>query len=112
MLQQLLGAFLLTILVFSELALTSHSPLPSNHSTMSKTVTSFTAQLVTFDTPLPVTDVIARLDVEINKQGSAEILQKLRTAATRAEIEEVVNTVTGANDFLCGTRRLHFVPHR
>ncbi|KAF9452497.1 hypothetical protein P691DRAFT_794919 [Macrolepiota fuliginosa MF-IS2] len=64
-------------------------------------VTILEAKIVTFDTPLPYTEVIARLDEAVNKQGSADILIKLRGAKSREEIEQVIDAITGvANDFL------------
>lgn len=67
----------------------------------SVTISCLNAKLVTFDTPLSCTEVIARLDDAVNKQGSADILTKLRGAKSREEIEEIINTITGvANDFL------------
>ncbi|TFK43591.1 hypothetical protein BDQ12DRAFT_709331 [Crucibulum laeve] len=67
---------------------------------MSKTITPFTAQLVTFETTLPYSEVVARLEAEVNKQGSAQIISQLRGSKSRAEIDHVVKTITGAKDFL------------
>ncbi|KAG5639004.1 hypothetical protein H0H81_007912 [Sphagnurus paluster] len=67
---------------------------------MKKTVTPFTAQLVTFTTTLPFAEVIARLDAEVNKPRSLQFLAKLSTASTREEIVDLVESTTGGNDFL------------
>jgi uncharacterized protein (DUF302 family) len=64
-------------------------------------VTNVNAKLVTFDTPLSYTEVVARLDEAVNKQGSGDILVKLKNAKSREEIEGIVNTITELkNDFL------------
>ncbi|KAF5388262.1 hypothetical protein D9615_000361 [Tricholomella constricta] len=71
-----------------------------NFCQMKKTVTPFTVQLVTFETNLPFEEVIARLDEELNKQGSLQFLSKFRTATTREEIVDLITNITGNNDFL------------
>ena len=53
---------------------------------MKKTVTPFTAQLVTFETSLPFKDVVARLDVELNKPGSLQFLADFRNTTTKEAI--------------------------
>jgi D-ribose pyranose/furanose isomerase RbsD len=67
---------------------------------MKKTITPFTAQLVTFDTTLPVREVITRLDKAVNKSGSAQFISRFKTITSKAEIEELVQNVLGDNDFL------------
>lgn len=67
---------------------------------MKKCKSPFTAQLVTYDTPLPFKEVIARLDVEVNKSGSSEFLAKFRTVGTKVEMEELILASLGAKDFL------------
>lgn len=67
---------------------------------MKKTITPFTAQLVTFDTTLAIREVITRLDKQVNKSGSAQFLQHFRTVTSKAEIEQVVQNVLGENDLL------------
>ncbi|XP_006460052.1 hypothetical protein AGABI2DRAFT_68010 [Agaricus bisporus var. bisporus H97] len=70
-------------------------------STSSISITDLNAKLVTFNTPLSFTQVISRLDEAVNKQGSANILAEMRNAKTRAEIDQVVESITGlTNDFL------------
>ncbi|KAG5646587.1 hypothetical protein DXG03_002891 [Asterophora parasitica] len=67
---------------------------------MKKTITPFTAQLVTYETTLPFKDVIARLDAEVNKTGSLGFMSRLRTAASKADIVGLVNGITDDRDFL------------
>lgn len=66
---------------------------------MSKTIIPFTAEIVNFDTTLPFAEVISRLEVEINKAGSTDILGKLRNVQNQEEFMSVVNKTTG-QDFL------------
>ncbi|KAJ3572473.1 hypothetical protein NP233_g3069 [Leucocoprinus birnbaumii] len=76
-------------------------PTPSQPGIASMSVTNLNAKLVTFETSLSYTEVVARLDEAVNKQGSAGILAKLKGAKSREEIDEVVNSITGLdNDFL------------
>lgn len=68
---------------------------------MSKSVVEYTARRVTYDTPLPIAEVIARLDQEINKAGGGpEVLRLLSTAQTRAELEDGVSALTAGRDFV------------
>ena len=67
----------------------------------SMAVTNINAKLITFNTSLPYTNVISRLDEAVNKQGSTAIMFKLKDAQSREEIDEIVNTITKLeNDFL------------
>jgi len=66
---------------------------------MSKTVTPFTAKLVKFDTTVPFAEVISRLDVEVNKAGSQDIMAKLRMVQSQQEFMSIVDRTAG-NDFL------------
>lgn len=67
----------------------------------SMSVATTNTKLVTFETSLPYAQVVARLDEAVNKQGSGEIIKKMRDATTREDIETVINTITGVeNDFL------------
>ncbi|KAL9712664.1 hypothetical protein Ac2012v2_003901 [Leucoagaricus gongylophorus] len=67
----------------------------------SMAMTNIDAKLITFNTSLPYTNVISRLDEAVNKQGSTAIMFKLKDAQSREEIDEIVNTITKLeNDFL------------
>ena len=67
----------------------------------SKSVVDYTARRVTYETPLPLTEVIARLDNEINKQGGGpEVFRIMRTSTTKAELEEGFNALTKGRDFV------------
>ncbi len=67
---------------------------------MKKTTTNFSAQLVTLETSVPFTEVVARLDSAVNKEGSNQIISRLRNASTRDELEKIVNDIRGESDFL------------
>ncbi|KAF8913845.1 hypothetical protein CPB84DRAFT_15886 [Gymnopilus junonius] len=67
---------------------------------MTKTVITFMAKLVNFDTTLPFAKVISRLDVEINKAGSTKILGDLRAVRNQEEFMSVVKKTTTGQDFL------------
>ncbi|KIL70113.1 hypothetical protein M378DRAFT_67951 [Amanita muscaria Koide BX008] len=67
---------------------------------MSKTITTFSAKLVTLETSLPFSDVLTRLDKAINKDGSKELIPKMRYATSKDEIEALVNGIRGDGDFL------------
>ncbi|KAK0490939.1 hypothetical protein IW261DRAFT_1413364 [Armillaria novae-zelandiae] len=67
---------------------------------MSKTITSFTAKLVTFTTPLPVSDVLRRLDEEVHREQSAGLIPFLRSGVTKEAFEEGLKKMANGNDFL------------
>ncbi|KAI1792668.1 hypothetical protein LXA43DRAFT_309718 [Ganoderma leucocontextum] len=68
---------------------------------MSKSVVEFTSRRVTYETRLPIAEVIARLDKEVNKAGGGpEVFRLLSTAQTRAELEDGMNTLTAGRDFV------------
>ncbi|KAF9534868.1 hypothetical protein CPB83DRAFT_843072 [Crepidotus variabilis] len=69
---------------------------------MSKTVTPFTSQLVQFATSLSFAEVVSRLEKEINKEGSGNILERIfATKSTDpTELEGLVAQVTGGRNFL------------
>ena len=55
---------------------------------MSKSVVEFTSRRITYETTLPIAEVLARLDKEINKAGAGtEVFRLLRTAKTREDLE-------------------------
>jgi hypothetical protein len=67
---------------------------------MSKSVSTFTAQLVTFETTCSVSDVLVRLDKELNRPNSGQIWSFLQNAEG---IAAGVDNIDGAYDFLCGS---------
>ncbi|PFH51462.1 hypothetical protein AMATHDRAFT_59249 [Amanita thiersii Skay4041] len=67
---------------------------------MSKTITTFTAQLVTFESALPFKDVVTRLDKALNKEGSKQIVPRMGASTSRTEIENLINGICKDNDFL------------
>lgn len=68
---------------------------------MSKTVIPFTAKLVKFDTDVPFAEVISRLNTAVNKEGSENIMARLKSTNTQDELTTVVNDTIGDSDFLC-----------
>ncbi|KDR74824.1 hypothetical protein GALMADRAFT_141157 [Galerina marginata CBS 339.88] len=74
---------------------------------MPKTVTSFMTKLVEFDTTVPFAEVIARLDVEVNKAGSQDIVAKLVKSESPEEWKSLVT------ERIAGTGFLYFMefPH-
>ena len=69
--------------------------------TMSKSVVEFTGRRITYDTPLPIVEVIARLDKAVNKAGGGpEVFRLLSTVKTRAELESGMNAIVGDSDFV------------
>jgi hypothetical protein len=67
---------------------------------MNKTTTTFSAQLVTLESSLGFSEVLARLDKAINKEGSSQLIPKMKSATSRDEINLIVDGILGANDFL------------
>ena len=68
---------------------------------MSKTVVEYASRRITYETTLPIDEVIAKLDNETNKQGGGmEVFRILRTSKTREELETAFNTLTGDRDFV------------
>ena len=67
---------------------------------MNKTTTAFSAQLVTLESSVPFAEVTARLDRALNKEESKQMMSKIGSATSRDEIEQIVNTIRGDNDFL------------
>lgn len=68
---------------------------------MPKTITPFTAQLVTFETTLPVAEVIARLDVEVNKPGSVgTVIPLMKAPASKEVIEQGLQKISEGRDFV------------
>ena len=63
---------------------------------MSKSIVEFTTRRITYDTSLPIAEVIARLETQINKAGAgSEVLRLLSTPGSRAEIEQGINSLVG-----------------
>ncbi|TBU30425.1 hypothetical protein BD311DRAFT_659279 [Dichomitus squalens] len=61
----------------------------------------FTSRRITYDTPLPIAEVIARLDKEVNKAGGGpEVTRLLSTAKTRAELESGMDNLVGDRNFV------------
>ena len=67
-----------------------------------KTTIEFTSRRITYETPLPIAEVIARLDKEISKpsSGPPPVFRVMREAQTRAELEEGITALTGGRDFV------------
>lgn len=67
---------------------------------MSKTVIPFTAKLVKFDTDVPFAEVISRLNIAVNKEGSANIMARLKSINSQDEFTTVINDTVGDSGFL------------
>ncbi len=67
----------------------------------SKSVVEYTTRRVTYETPLTLAEVIARLDKEINKQGGGpEVFRIMRASKNKAELEEGFSALTQGRDFV------------
>ncbi|KJA30009.1 hypothetical protein HYPSUDRAFT_73490 [Hypholoma sublateritium FD-334 SS-4] len=77
----------------------------------STTISEHTIKIVEVETGVPFKEVIARLDDEVNKAGSAGVVDALRGAATEEEFVAVIErTVKPGADFLFfGALPLHSV---
>ncbi|KAG6905495.1 hypothetical protein DXG01_002378 [Tephrocybe rancida] len=77
---------------------------------MRKTTTSFTAQTITYETTLPYTEVIARLDAEVNKAGAvaSQFIPRLRDVQSKQDLEDLVSEVAGDNDFIYFLEMNHY----
>lgn len=79
------------------LSLSSGENLPSFE--MNKNVTEAVIQLVQVDTTVPFSEVIARLDEEVNKSGSQGIIERFKKTQTQGQfVAAVENTIK--SDFL------------
>ncbi|KAF8992549.1 hypothetical protein BDQ17DRAFT_1457318 [Cyathus striatus] len=89
----------------------TYSPLLT-YPSMSKSVSaiSFTAQLITVDTDLPLSEVTARLDHEINNQGTDTVVPHLANVKSKAEAEEVVNSWTGPSGLVFFEKKKFTLP--
>lgn len=66
---------------------------------MSKQISSVDVKLVTFESPLHVSEVLIRLDKELNRPKDGKVFS-LEGANTREEIEAKVNGISGKNEFM------------
>lgn len=76
---------------------------------MSKTVIPFTAKLVKFDTAVPFADVISRLNIAVNKEGSRNIMARLKLVNTQDEFTAVINSTIGDSEFLYVQLLMYFL---
>ncbi|KAF8165399.1 hypothetical protein B0H34DRAFT_793793 [Crassisporium funariophilum] len=67
---------------------------------MSKTVIPFTVKLVSVDTTVPFAEVTSRLNVEVNKEKSSDIMSKFKLVKNQEEFKAAVEHATGERDFL------------
>ncbi|KAF8903938.1 hypothetical protein CPB84DRAFT_1961022 [Gymnopilus junonius] len=66
---------------------------------MSKIVTPITVQVITFNTTVPVKEVVARLEAELDKAGSADTIQKILNSKSHEEWLSIVNNKAEGQDF-------------
>ncbi|KAF9462587.1 hypothetical protein BDZ94DRAFT_1260768 [Collybia nuda] len=67
---------------------------------MKKSVTPLAAKLVTFETTLSFKNVMTRLDLALNKTGSAHFIPQFKAAKTKEEIDALIKGITGDRAFL------------
>ncbi|KAF9075898.1 hypothetical protein BDP27DRAFT_1415058 [Rhodocollybia butyracea] len=68
---------------------------------MSKTVTPFSGQMVTFSTSVPFAEVTARLESAIYKPvASTELFPMFRAAKSKEDIEKGLEKIIGNDDFV------------
>ena len=68
---------------------------------MSKSAVEFTCRRITYETTLPIAEVLARLDKESNKEGAGpEVVRALRNCKTREELETTFAALSGGGDFV------------
>ncbi|KZT21858.1 hypothetical protein NEOLEDRAFT_1072748 [Neolentinus lepideus HHB14362 ss-1] len=69
---------------------------------MSKTTFSYQVQRVTYETDVPVSEVLARLDKALNRANSAGLLQKFINTTSKEELESTIHgqTDNGVRDFM------------
>ncbi|KAF9055135.1 hypothetical protein BDZ89DRAFT_1055748 [Hymenopellis radicata] len=67
---------------------------------MIKSVTPLSAQLVTFTTTLPISQVLERLDREVNRANAGGLFPLLRTSETKEDLQNGLNEMTRGNNFI------------
>ncbi|KAK7049578.1 hypothetical protein VNI00_005609 [Paramarasmius palmivorus] len=65
-----------------------------------KTVTPFTAQLVTFETTTSPEQVVSRLDEQLRRPNCAGLIPLLSTATSKEALEDGVREIRQGNDFM------------
>lgn len=66
------------------------------------TISEHTIKIVEVETSVPFKEVIARLDDEVNKAGSAGVVDAMRGATSEEEFVAIIErTVKPGADFLC-----------
>lgn len=69
---------------------------------MSKTVTPFSGQLITFSTSVPFTEVTARLEAAVHKPAaSAQWFPTMRAAKSKEDVAKGLHDIIGDDDFMC-----------
>ena len=68
---------------------------------MSKSTVEYKSRRITYETALPIAEVLARLGAEVNKEGGGpEGYRTLGTVKTRAALEGSTRTLTQGRDFV------------
>lgn len=63
---------------------------------------AFTSQHITVDSPLPPTEIIARLDKRLNRANASRLFALLRdTTLGKDELKSLLVDLMGDNDFMC-----------
>ncbi|KAH9949063.1 hypothetical protein B0H21DRAFT_820429 [Amylocystis lapponica] len=72
---------------------------------MTKTVTEFTAKRITYETSVPVTTVVRRLNEELSQATTGPTtFDMLSRTRTKQEIEDGMHKINGGKDFACAPR--------
>ncbi|KAF8915934.1 hypothetical protein CPB85DRAFT_387509 [Mucidula mucida] len=68
--------------------------------TMTKSITPLNAQLVTFTTTAPISQVLERLDREVNRDNAGGLFPLLRTSETKEDLQRGMIEMTRGNNFI------------
>ncbi len=67
---------------------------------MTKSITPLNAQLVTFTTTAPISQVLERLDREVNRDNAGGLFPLLRTSETKEDLQRGMIEMTRGNNFM------------
>lgn len=97
-----LVAFVLTLSSHATPALERRQTQSNNSGAPTKQIAHFPGQLITYTSTLPVTEVLSRLDTQLNKAaGGVDTLHTLvNQAQTRSELVASMDNLYGSHDFL------------
>lgn len=77
---------------------------------MTKHVIEFVAKRVVHETDAAISDVVARLNEELNKERAGpEVFRSLAAVRSRSDVEQAVRRITEGKDFMCD-HGFHYLP--